>query len=64
MARFQLALENSAGMDWYRQSRRRKRHIVGREDFLDFLTAVFDGQQVTLELRSNGDIPLALALAS
>ena len=32
--------------------------IVGHEGFLDFFTAIFDGEQTTLDLRPNGDIPL------
>ena len=32
--------------------------IVGHEGFLDFFTAIFDGEQTTLELQPNGGLPL------
>jgi hypothetical protein len=32
--------------------------IVGHQGFLDHFTAIFDGEQLTLDLQPNGDIPL------
>lgn len=36
--------------------------VVGHEGFLDFFTAVFDGERMTLDLDPNRDIPLVRTL--
>jgi hypothetical protein len=38
--------------------------IVGHEGFLDFFTAIFDGEQTTLTLEPNNDIPRITQIAS